>query len=100
LTIESLYPNHIIERLLEIEKNKPMNEIHPDILKWREEPRPEATDVEYGGGVETTASSSSPPQLTEEQARYHRRRLARRQLIHNVLGVLVCLLLLKFVPTS
>lgn len=94
-SIDELRPNHIIRKLLEEEKGIPGDLIHPDILKWMEEPAPKASDVEYGG---TLADAS--PSLSEAQVQEYRQRLARRQLLVNVAGILICILLLKFIHTA
>jgi hypothetical protein len=105
LTDEQLYPNHTVRRLLDIEKQKAEDDMHPDILRWKEEPAPKASDLEYGGGVvaaATTDSSGSPPSssISEERMRRYRRRQATRQLIYNLTGLLVCFLILQFVHNA
>jgi hypothetical protein len=95
LSKNDLRPNHIIRKLLEEEKSFPGDLIHPDILKWMEEPDPKSSDVEYGGTLPDPSSS-----LSEEQVQEYRRRLARRQLLVNMAGILICILLLKFIHTA
>jgi hypothetical protein len=50
LQIDQLYPNTAIKFLLDQEKEKPEDQMHPSIRKWKEEPAPMATDIELGGG--------------------------------------------------
>ena len=51
LRINQLYPNKALEKLLQDEKERPEDQMHPTIRKWKEEPVPRATDVELGGGA-------------------------------------------------
>lgn len=105
LTVEELYPNHVIRRLLEEEKNKSDDTMHPDIRRWKDEPAPKATDVEHGGGIVTAAAANAaitgsyvlpgvypPPPLPSTHLQRYQRRMARRQTIVNVVGVCVCIL--------
>ena len=104
LKMEELYPNHAISRLLQEESSKPDSESHPEIRKWKVEPAPKSSDIEYGGGIvvamNTEESSSSQRSLlnmsADEYVRY-RRRAARRQTLLNLAGLVVCILLLRFV---
>lgn len=49
LSIDQLYPNTALEKLLQEETERPEDQMHPAIRKWKEEPMPRATDVELGG---------------------------------------------------
>jgi U-box domain len=51
LSIDQLYVNKAIARLLQDEKEKPEDQMHPSVKKWKDEPAPRATDVELGGGA-------------------------------------------------
>ncbi len=104
LSLDQLRPNHVIRRLLEEEMTQSADHIHPEILRWSEEPAPQASDLEYGGSMIAASSSalnaSGVPQtdnLSPEQLRLYRRGVAKRQMIYNLTGILICILLLKFV---
>lgn len=104
MSIEEMYPNHAIRNLLETEIQKPEEQVHPDILKWKVEPAPKSSDVEYGGGtrlesnrVGSALSEDSPPRMTQQEYVQYRRGNARRQMVYNLVGLLVCILLLRFV---
>lgn len=49
LGIDQLYPNMALAKLLQEEKEKPEDQMHPAIRKWKDEPIPSAMDVELGG---------------------------------------------------
>jgi hypothetical protein len=51
LSIDQLYGNKAISRLLQDEKEKPEPQMHPSIRKWKDERAPLPTDVEVGGGA-------------------------------------------------
>jgi hypothetical protein len=51
LSIDQLYGNKAIARLLQDEKEKPEHQMHPSIRKWKDERAPLPTDVEVGGGA-------------------------------------------------
>ena len=103
LSIEQLYPNHVIKRLLDAEKQKPEDKMHPDILRWKEEPAPSQSDLEYGGGVVAATTTDENGSSRPLHSSYHislrrqRRRQAMRQLIFNLGSLLICVLLLRLV---
>jgi hypothetical protein len=51
LSVNQLYPNRAIQKLLEYEKNRSDDTIHPAILKFKAEKPPQHTDQEMGGNV-------------------------------------------------
>jgi hypothetical protein len=51
LSIDQLYGNKAIARLLQDEKEKPEHQMHPSIRKWKDERAPLPTDVEVGVGA-------------------------------------------------
>lgn len=59
LTIQDLYENRAISTLLEQEKNRPEDTIHPSIAKLKAEKPPQRTDAEMGGNVVAAAAESS-----------------------------------------
>jgi len=93
MTIEGLRPNRILQRILEEEKKLPPDVIRPEIRKWMQEEdtaAPKASDVEYGGTLLAEASSA------EQRLQAYRRRAAFNQAFFNLVGVIICLLLLKY----
>jgi hypothetical protein len=56
LTVDALYENRAIATLLEEEKNRPEETIHPAILKFKTEKPPQRTDAEMGGNVVAAAA--------------------------------------------
>lgn len=107
LAAEELYPNHIIRRLLDNERGKTEDEMHPEIRRWKDEPAPKSTDIEHGGALVATSNSSQYPNgspsdilrtngltttLPSTQMQRYRRRLARRRVILNAVGILFCVL--------
>ena len=48
-SVDSLVANHAIGELLEAEKSKSDDSIHPSIRKWKQEKTPEVSDKEVGG---------------------------------------------------
>jgi hypothetical protein len=44
-----LHPNSALEKLLQEEKERPEDQMHPAIRKWKDEPMPRTRDVELGG---------------------------------------------------
>jgi hypothetical protein len=50
LSTDQLYPNTAIKKLLQEEKERPEDQMHPAIRKWKDEPVPTASDLELGGG--------------------------------------------------
>lgn len=68
LRVCNLYPNNAMHTLLEEEKQKPEELMHPFVRKWKDEPTPKPADIELGGleisntsteEGETPASSNS-----------------------------------------
>ena len=96
LTIEELRPNHILQRLLEEETKMPPESMRPEILKWIDEAAPKPSDVEYGGRTADPVSSLA----AEGRRRSNRRLDARRQVVYNMTGILMCILMLKFLHYS
>ena len=66
----------------------PPESMRPEILKWIGEAAPKPSDVEYGG--RTLADT-----LAEDRRRSNRGQQARRQVVYNITGILICILLLK-----
>ena len=111
LSIDQLYPNLAIQQLLQEEKAKPEQHMHPAVRKWKDEPMPRATDVELGGRLQQeqqhrqswegareptiiviTASGAAYPTTPSE---WVQREEARRRAMYNFFGVFfagVCLL--------
>ena len=101
LRTDQLYPNLAIQQLLQAEAQKPEDEMHPAVRKWKDEPAPTAADVELGGNLQTpsaeptiivvTARGNAYPTTPSEWAR---REHARRRAIYNFFGLFfagVCL---------
>jgi hypothetical protein len=73
LTVDQLYPNHAISDLLDIEKNRSENTMHPSIRKFKAETPPQRTDAEMGAnvaanGTTTTAATTPTAALPTTQA--------------------------------
>lgn len=95
VTTDELRPNSIILKLLQEEKEKSVDDMLPEIARWLEEPAPQPTDAEYGGAADGGATHIISSQA-QEYLRQYRRRTARRQIIYNLIGISICILLLKF----
>eukprot|EP00934_Nitzschia_sp_Nitz4_P006851 Nitzschia sp. Nitz4//scaffold95_size97785//91069//92013//NITZ4_004682-RA/size97785-processed-gene-0.92-mRNA-1//-1//CDS//3329560517//6841//frame0 len=90
LSVSQLYPNNAIHTLLQNEKNKPVDEMHPSIRKWCDEAPPQATDVEMGGaladgdGAATGDNTNTTPYPLSVQQWQNREFEARRLRNHNI----------------
>jgi hypothetical protein len=91
-SVESLYPNHAIADLLDIEKGRTEGSIHPSIRKWKEEEPPKATDPELGGSA--APAPSRFPISAEELEREEERRRRQGQFSLAALFFTVVLILL------
>lgn len=98
LSVDQLYPNNAIHILLDEEKKKPVDQMHPSIRKWKEEPAPQPTDVEFGGAVgmtNTLPPTFSPPLPALEER--HRVDSRRRQFFRSLGTILAIGSLIGFV---
>jgi hypothetical protein len=70
LTVDQLYPNHAISNLLDEEKNRSDDTMHPSIRKFKAELPPQRNDAEMGGGnlVATTTTTTTASRLPTTQA--------------------------------
>jgi hypothetical protein len=59
LTVDQLYPNHAISDLLDEEKNRAEETMHPSIRKFKAETPPRRTDAEMGGNVAAAAAAAA-----------------------------------------
>jgi len=89
LTVHDLRPNRLLQRLLEEETKRPAESMRPEILKWMTEAAPKPSDVEYGGMM------SAADTRAEDRRLSHRGQDARRQVVYNMVGIFICILLLK-----
>ena len=76
LRLDDLYPNNAIASLLDGEKAKGNESIHPSIRKWKEEAPPEVPDVEEPGNAQVVTSPTIQPEINEERGRRITRSLA------------------------
>jgi hypothetical protein len=65
LTVDRLYPNHAISDLLDEEKNRSDETMHPSIRKFKAETPPQRTDAEMGGNVAAAAAATLPTTQAE-----------------------------------
>jgi hypothetical protein len=83
LNVKDLYPNKALAELLEEEKRRDDESMHPSIRKWKLEASPTtpvATDPESGGNDSTPSQfSTTPTQLQWRQRR-------QRHIVCNVIG--------------
>jgi len=94
MTVAQLYPNRAIADLLDIEKNRDTEHMHPSVLEWKQEDPPVAVDIE------TAAHTSSDPArntatlfpLTEEDRR-QREQNRRRMMVFNLATMSILLVL-------
>jgi len=89
LSVDDLYPNKAIAGLLQLEKEKPEDEMHPSVLKWKSEPPPIMPEITPMDAA--TASAVSPFPTTLEELEY--RRSSRRKLVVCTIFGIVCLIL-------
>jgi hypothetical protein len=90
VTVEDLYPNNVIAELLEEEKRRSDDSIHPSIRKWKQEaPRRQSIDPESGPSSPTDSNNfpSTPSELEE-------RRAERRTSYCSFVGVVLLIFLL------
>lgn len=67
LRINQLYPNTAMQKLLQEEKEKPEDQMHPTIRKWKDEPIPASTDMELGGGQVVAQQHNQGQQQQQQQ---------------------------------
>lgn len=114
LQISQLYPNTAIQRLLDQEKAKPEEQMHPSVRKWRDERPPLETDIELGGGqvleqerqqnqganasptfiVVTTVNGHGTVPYPTTPSEWEQREQARRRSMYHFFGLIfafVCL---------
>ena len=65
LRLDDLYPNNAIASLLDGEKAKGNESIHPSIRKWKEEAPPEVPDVEEPGNAQVVTSPTTQAEIDE-----------------------------------
>jgi hypothetical protein len=72
LSIDQLYDNNAITDLMNEERERSDESIHPSIRRWKEEtPTNDTNDLENGGSA-TTNTYPTTPQEIEERRRQHR----------------------------
>ena len=79
IAIEDLYPNRTLAALMDEEKGKSDELLHPSFKEWKNEPAPTmiVIDVEVGGSAHGTATIPFPS-TPEELEEVNRRRRIRR----------------------
>jgi len=65
-----LYPNNAITDLLDIEKGREENSIHPSIRRWKDEAPPSIRDLEEGEGESFPTTREEIERRRAEQMRY------------------------------
>lgn len=101
LTVEDLYSNHAISDLIDIEKNRSEETMHPSIRKFKEESPPERTDAEMGGNVvaEANAEAATNNRYPTTQAEVNALRNRQTQASCSVFAlVFTFIVLIMFVP--
>jgi len=78
LAVEDLYPNRTLAALMDEEKGKSEDTMHPLVKEWKNEPAPTA-DIEGGSpnGTATIPFPSTPEELEEANRRRRIRRCCR-----------------------
>ena len=96
LAVEDLYPNRTLAALMDEEKGKSEDLMHPTFKEWKNEPAPTIStpDIE-GGSAHGTATTipfpSTPEELEEANRRRRNRRCCRMILWLLVIGGLIFL---------
>jgi hypothetical protein len=108
LTVGDLYENRSIFTLLEQEKNRPEETIHPAIRKFKAEKPPQRTDAEMGGNVVAAAEGNRSQQQQQQhqtstlpttQAEIDARQQQQNRANCTQFGVLIAIIvLILFVP--
>lgn len=93
VSVEDLYPNKALSALLEEEKSRSDESIHPSIRKWKEEPPPQATDPEVGGALPVTTMPTTPEENNEAE---RGRKVAVRTLIGLAFALFFVILALMY----
>jgi hypothetical protein len=98
LNVEDLYPNKALAELLEEEKCRDDESMHPSIRKWKLEAPPTtpvAADPETGGDDSTHSQFPTTPTELEGRQRWR-----RRNIVCNVIGsfLFFVILMFAFVP--
>lgn len=111
LTSDQLYPNHAISDLLNEEKNRSDDVIHPSIRRFKIETPPQRTDAEMGGSVASpataadaavgTTTATTTAAMPTTQAEIDSRRAQQTQVKRNFAGLcFAMILLIVFVPAG
>lgn len=78
VALEDLYPNRALAALMEEEKGKSEDLIHPTFKEWKFEPPPSAGIIDVEGGSAPGTATIPFPSTPEELAELNRRRRIRR----------------------
>jgi hypothetical protein len=101
ISVDQLYDNNAIADLMDEEKERSDESIHPSIRRWKEEAPPAATvtfDVEGGGPTTTTTTTTSTYPTTPEgiAARRRQRRVSPFTIVAFMVTIVVITLAVPF----